>query len=117
MECFKGWGLLGLEQWICNSTDPTIPLTTFNKTMTVIISVVTISAGLWFILNLFINAFKWLSSNGEKQGLEAARKGITNSVIGLFLVVFAYALTSIIGAVFGIRNILNPAELIYSIWQ
>jgi hypothetical protein len=51
MECFKGWGLLGLEQWICNSTDPTIPLTTFNKTMTVIISVVTISAGLmWRII-------------------------------------------------------------------
>lgn len=111
LGCFSGLGPLG--EIGCNAA-PDVPLTQFETTISVVIGVTTICAGLWFILQILTHSFKWLVSGGEKQAIEAAHKGITHAVIGLFLVVFSYALISLVGLIFGLR-ILNPAQTVKNI--
>lgn len=79
----------------------------FTLVLSATIGVLTVSAGLWFIFQIFAGAFQWLSSSGEKQALENARKRISNAIIGLLVVVLSYGLISIVGLIFGF-NILSP---------
>ncbi|MDO8488221.1 MAG: hypothetical protein Q7S31_02805 [bacterium] len=85
-------------------------LSSFSRIISVTIGILTISAGTWFIIQMFMGAFQWLSSGGDKQGAENARKRLTNAVIGLFIVVASYALISLVGLVFGF-DILSPAKV------
>ncbi len=75
----------------------------FTNVISTAIGIITIFAGIWFILQIFIGAFQWLSSGGDKQGAENARKRLTNAVVGLFVVVASYALISLVGLVFGFK--------------
>lgn len=79
--------------------------------ITTLISLFTILAGLWFIIQIFIGTFNWISAGSDKSALERSQKRITNAVIGLFLVIFAYGFIAIAGLVLGL-NILNPAATI-----
>ncbi|MBI2587195.1 hypothetical protein HYW29_00045 [Candidatus Amesbacteria bacterium] len=106
---FSGIGPLGEVPQ--GSTPITDTLVKFASTISTIIGVATISAGLWFMVQVFIGAFQWLTSGGDKQALENAKKRLTHAVIGLLMVVLSYALISVIGLIFGI-DILNISGLI-----
>lgn len=86
----------------------------FDRTISVTIGVLTVSAGIWFIVQIFSGAFQWLSSGGDKQAVQNAAKRIQNAMVGLFAVVVAYAVISIVGLIFGL-DILNPGEFIRTI--
>ncbi len=81
----------------------------FTNVFSTGIGVLTVSAGIWFIIQIFVGTFQWLASGGEKQALQNAQKRISNAILGLFVVIFAYGLISIIGLIFGI-DILAPAK-------
>ncbi len=87
----------------------------FNKVFSTGIGVLTISAGIWFIIQIMTGSFQWLASGGEKQALQNAQKRISNAILGLFVVIFAYALISIIGLVFGL-DILSPIRSLFGIY-
>jgi len=72
-----------------------------------IIGIITIVAGIWFMIKILIAGFSIISSSGDKNKMQEAQHTITNSVIGLTVVVAAYALTSLFGKILGIPNILN----------
>lgn len=67
-----------------------------------VIGVMTIAAGLWFLLQFFIAAFSWLSSGGDPQKISEAQSRITNALVGLILVVAAVAIMTLVGKFFGI---------------
>lgn len=109
---FQGLGKLGdTSTWTKSGTDA---FTLFATTFSTGIGVLTIAAGIWFIIQIFAGAFQWLASGGEKQALQNAHKRILNAVLGLFVVIFSYALIYIIGLIFGI-NILSPYKSIMGI--
>lgn len=83
----------------------------FERIISSTVGVLTISAGIWFIFQIFMGAFQWLAGGGEKQALQNAQKRITNAIVGLFVVVFSYGLISLISGIFGIE-ILDPAIII-----
>jgi hypothetical protein len=60
-------------------------------------------AGLAFFVNLIIGGIQWISAGGDPKAVTAARTRITNSFIGLAIVIAAFAITLIIGAVFGVN--------------
>lgn len=88
----------------------------FTKGISVIIGVLTVSAGLWFIFQFFLGALGWLSAGGDKTAIENARKKITNAVIGLVIVIAAIFLIDLIGTILGL-NILSPGEFIQDVWK
>lgn len=109
---FEGIGTLGNFTKALTKTG-TKPFELFISTFSTGIGVLTVAAGIWFIIQIFSGAFQWLASGGEKQALQNAHKRIVNAILGLFVVIFSYALIGIIGLVFGL-NILCPFGDLFS---
>lgn len=66
----------------------------------------TIIAGLWFIVQFVLAAVTWISAGGDKGKTTQAKEKITNAIIGLAVVVAAYAITALISSILGL-NFLN----------
>lgn len=82
--------------------------TRFTNVFSQGLAVLTVSAGIWFIIQIGAGAFQWIASAGEKDALQKAQKKISNAIFGLFVVIFSYALIGIVGKIFGF-DILSPA--------
>lgn len=85
-----------------------------NKLISTIIGVMTVVAAIWFIFQFIIAGFQWIQSGGEKNNLEQARDKITNSLIGLIIVVSAWIIIGVIGKILGL-DIINPGKVILDI--
>ncbi len=64
-------------------------------------------AGLFFVAQLIIAGYGYLSSSGDPKKTEAAWNKITQSLIGLIIVAGAFILTSVVGSILNI-NIIEP---------
>lgn len=76
-----------------------------------VIGIMTIIAGIWFIFSFIIGAFGYLTAGGDKGKMEEAGKKLTQAVVGLVIVVSAYALMSLLGSILGF-SFLNLYPLI-----
>ena len=65
-----------------------------------------IAAGIAAFFYLLLGGIQWITSGGDKAGIEAAREKITAALIGLAIVVTAWAIFLIIQRFFGL-NILG----------
>ncbi len=70
-----------------------------------IVGVAIIIAALLAFIYLVWGGIEWISSGGDKAGMEAARSRITNAFVGLFIVAAAWAITKLIETFFGITII------------
>lgn len=84
----------------------------FSTFISGVIAVLTVIAIIWFIFTFITGAISIISSGGDKQALESARKKITTGIIGLIVVLVAIIAVGLIGKVLGIPNILNISELL-----
>lgn len=92
-----------------NATQTLVNISTLLSNLVAFFSIL---AGLWFGFQLFLGAWGWLSSGGDKHGLETARNRMIHAIIGLIIVVFSIAIIGIIGTVFGLNILLNnPQEV------
>src|SRR3989344_5131310 len=60
-------------------------------------------AGVAFFFNLIVGGIQWISSGGDPKAITAARSRITQGAVGLIIVVAAFAITLIVGQVFGLN--------------
>jgi len=100
---FKGIGILG------NPGENSISL--FSSIISTVIGTMTMVAIIWFIFTFLTGAVGIISSGGDKQALESARKKITTGAVGLIVVLLALVIVNLVGKVLGIDNILNLGEL------
>lgn len=70
----------------------------------------TVIAGLWVLLNIFLAGFQYITAGGDSGAHNKVKDRITNSVIGLALIVGSYTIAGIIGLLFfgDALFILNP---------
>ena|SRR3990167_4670805 len=68
------------------------------------------AAGLFFLIQVVVGGISWINAGGDPKALEAARTRITNAVIGVVIVVAAFALTVIVLSILGI-NIFSGREV------
>lgn len=59
-------------------------------------------AGVASFIFLLMGGLQWITAGGDKEATEKARKRITSALIGLAIVLSAYALLSIISTLFGV---------------
>lgn len=83
----------------------------FERVLSLSIGVMTVIAGIWFMIQIFLAAIEWMSSSGDKQHVQNAQKKISHSIIGLLIVVISYGLMLTIGNIFGIK-LLAPGDII-----
>jgi len=76
-----------------------------------VIGVMTIIAGIWFIFQFIIGGYGFMAAGGDPKKMETARAKITSALIGLIVVVAAYAIIHLLGRLLGFE-ILNPQTII-----
>lgn len=103
---FKGFGKLGLVGSEASNAD-----ITFTNFLSSVVGVMTIIAIIWFVFLFISGAIAYMSSGGDKNAIESARKKITNGIIGLVIVVIAIFVIRLIGLLIGIPDILNFPSL------
>ena len=68
----------------------------FQKLVPSLVSLALIIGALIFLFNLIFGAIQWMSSGGDKQGLEAAKGRISNALIGLVILFAVFAIIQLI---------------------
>ena len=53
-------------------------------------------------ISLLYGSFQWITSGGEKEGIEKARKKITNAIVGLLIAMSLFAFVRLINVMFGV---------------
>lgn len=56
-----------------------------------------------FFFILIFGAIQWISSGGDKQGLEGARSKVTNAIIGLVILFSLWVVLGLIDSFFNIK--------------
>lgn len=102
---FGPWGDVG------KSTEISTSANAFTGIISKVIGVMTIVAGLWFILQFVIAGFNYMQAGGDSAKVRDAGAKITNAAIGLLTVVASYAIISLFGKMLGF-DILNPQDII-----
>lgn len=74
------------------------------------VGLIIIIATILAFLYLVWGGVEWITSGGDKAGLEAARNRITNAFIGLVIVLAAWAIILLIQSFFGITIIGQGVE-------
>ncbi len=93
-----------------------LPVTLFDRLISITIGIMTVIAGIWFIFILFSGAFGILASGGDKNKLESARSNITTGLIGLVVVIAGVFLISLVGEILGL-SILTPGDFVLNVWK
>ena len=83
--------------------------------LTVIIGLLTLIAGIWFVFLLITGGIAWMTSGGDKGKLADARQRMISGAIGLAIVVAALFLAEIFGGLIGFPNILDIGGTLNSI--
>lgn len=79
--------------------------TDFGRLLANLYLTLVIITGIFAFINLALAGFQYVTGGGEKAALEQARNKITYSIMGLVLVVGAFAFAQIIKFVFGVNLI------------
>lgn len=61
-----------------------------------------VAAIIFALLVMVFGAIQWITSGGDKQKLEGARKRIIFAIIGLIVVLLAFFIVSLIGSIFDV---------------
>jgi len=103
----QGRGPLGLE----GAGSDTAP-TKFETALSTAVGVLTVVAGIYFLITLLIGAIGWISAGGDKTKLEEAQGKIRNGLVGLIITIAAVFMANLIGFILGFDIILNPTAII-----
>ena len=74
---------------------------TLDNAIPSLINVIYIISSLTFFFILISGGLKWLTSGGDEKKLASARSQITHGLVGLGIVFFTWAFTTLIGQLFG----------------
>lgn len=67
-----------------------------------VIGIITIMAGVSFLVFFVISSLNWITAGGDKAKVEKAQQSITNSLVGLVLTILAYFILGILSTVLDI---------------
>jgi hypothetical protein len=98
------------QAYSANSSVGQTALVNAENLLSTIIGFITILAGLFFIFNFVTGALDWVNAPDHGK-VEKAREKMTQSVIGLVIVIISYGLIGLIGRVVGL-DLLNPGQML-----
>ena len=79
--------------------------------ISVVIGLFTLVAGLWFLVQLILGGYAYMSAGGNKEKAQAASQKITQALIGLVIVILAIFIINLLGYILNI-DFLNVGEMI-----
>ncbi|MBU0570382.1 hypothetical protein KKB40_06450 [Patescibacteria group bacterium] len=97
-------GLAGVD----SGTAPDV----LDSVLSIIIGTLTTIAAIWFVFQIIIGAYNWMSAGGDKGAVQQAQQKITNGLIGLIIVVAAIFILDFVGTLLGLPFATSPADFI-----
>lgn len=82
-----------------------IKITDIGKLISALVGSVLIIAALLAFLYLILGGIKWITSGGDKAGMEEARNKITHAIVGLIIVGAAWAIMTLVQNFLGVQII------------
>lgn len=79
--------------------------------ISLLITILLIGGVIVFLFMLLMGGIQWMTSSGDKAGVEAARGRIIHALIGLLILFSAWAIILLIENFFGITILGGPIEL------
>lgn len=76
---------------------------TIPEIVPVVIRVIFVVAALVALIFLVVGGIKWITAGGDKAATESARGTITSALVGLMVVLAAYAIIRLVELFFGIH--------------
>jgi len=101
----EGFGEVAPPSWLPSKYTSTNGQGLFTF-ISIFLSLATIIAGIYLIIQLITAGYLYLSANGDPKKIEIAGNKIWQSMIGLLIVAGAVTLASVIARIIGI-NLLN----------
>lgn len=89
--------------------------TQIENLISTLLGVLTILGSIVFVVYFFLGAFKWISAGGDAGKIGQARDQMVQGVLGLVVIVAAYAVVGLIGNLVGLDLILQPADALKAI--
>lgn len=83
-----------------------VPDVEIGNVISAVVGILLIVAAVLAFLFLILGGIQWITSGGDKTGMEAARNKITAAIVGLIIVAAAWAVMLLIGQFIGF-NILG----------
>jgi len=80
-----------------------IPFLDLGRLLSNVLALLFFFAALMAFIFIIIGGIQWITAGGDKIAAQAARDRITAAVVGLLIVVAAFAITTILSAVLGIN--------------
>jgi len=74
-------------------------------------NILLIVAAIAAFLFLVLGGLQWITSGGDKSGMEQARNKITHAIVGLIIVAAAYAIMLLVSNFLGLGNIFSGSGL------
>ena len=102
----RGFGKLGLE-W---STSPSSSLDILSGVLSLVIGLITVVGGLYFVYTFLSASLSLIGSQGDKEHFANARKKILNAVVGFIVLICGIFLVKLLGSLFGL-DILNLPKI------
>ncbi len=99
------------NNWNSDLDTTDLTLKTLETVISNVLAIFTIVGGLLFTYSFIMGALSWITAGGDSGKIQKARDQMTQGAIGLIIIVAAYGIIGLIGAVVGI-DILNPAKII-----
>ena len=79
------------------------PTADVGKVLSQLIGIIFVVAIIIVLFMLVFGAFQWITSGGEKEGVDHARKRITAALIGLAILAFSFLFVRVVGSVLNIN--------------
>lgn len=90
---------------------PAFKIVDIGRLISSAIQLLLVGAGLIAFLYLLMGGIQWITSGGDKAGVDAARQKILAAVIGLIIVFATWALIRLIEAFLGVTIISGPISI------
>ncbi len=91
-----------------------IALSNFEKIISTSIAVITIVAGLFFLIKTFTAFFSIVTAGPDAGKIKKAKDQVVHSILGIILLVVAYSMVGLFGSIVGL-NILDVKGSILTI--
>lgn len=89
----------------------TVKITDVGRLISGLIGIAMLLAALAVFIYLIWGGFEWITSGGDKAGVENARNKITAALIGLVIVASAWAIMRLVEFFFGITVISGTVSI------
>lgn len=100
-----------VNNWTSNVGTTEGALSTLELVISSVLGLATVVGGLLFVYTFILGALGWITAGGDSGKITKARDQMVQGVIGLIILVAAYAIIGLVGSIVGI-TILTPADMI-----